>query len=329
MNYTTLNKARLIASRKQNDDYVKNGGAYMAQNKILNLDEQSRQNITTKSKGARSVEDTKQYIKDTIVTIKSKHDQYMPKVNWTQYENELKTKEYSGPSEAEISKQAEDKYASFKEASINKIMADYDNDKDAIKTKSQEVLKNYQEDKVQLDNDTISKIEGNQQRAISQGIQDSSILTNQQSDAIDNYTAQNIKLDNEYNTELDALEMKKNLVEAQKDLALENFDIAYANKLNTEINKLTSEQNKIKAEVEKHNAWVEKRKEEIQKQFDKDNAETIAQVNDDIQRDIVSQTFDILKTMPRSEAMRVLKDPEIAEAIGDWMNVMSIWLRDY
>ena len=123
--------------------------------------------------------------------------------------------------------------------------------------------------------------------------------------------------------------MKKNLVEAQKDLALENFDISYANKLNSEINKLTSEQNKIKAEVEKHNAAVEKRKQEIQAEFEKANADRIAQINDDIQRDIVSKTYDILKTMPRSEAMRVLKDPEIASVMGDWLSVMSRWLRDY
>ena len=330
MNYTTLNKAKLIASQKLINDYLKNGGAYMAQNKLLNLDESSTQNLTTKSKGvSRSVEDTKQYIKDTIVTIKSKHNQYMPKLDWSKYESELKTKEYNGPSATELGRMAEDKFANYKESSINKIMADYDTDKSGIESEQQSLTQDYQQDKSNLDSDIISRIESNQQRAISQGIQESSILTNQQNAEIKNYESENLRIDSEYNADMSALEMKRNLVEAQKELALENFDIAYANKLNSEINKLTNEQNKIKAEIEKHNADVEKRKQEIQKEFEKENAEKIAQVNDDIQRDIVSKTFDILKTMPRSEALRVLKDPEIAEAIGDWMNAMNIWLRDY
>ena len=189
--------------------------------------------------------------------------------------------------------------------------------------------KQYQDDKSELEVDTINAMEGNQQRAISQGIQDSSILSNQQNEAVSQFEAKTLDLDNQYSAELNTLEMKKNLVEAQKDLALENFDISYANKLNSEINKLTSEQNKIKAEVEKHNAAVEKRKQEIQAEFEKANADRIAQINDDIQRDIVSKTYDILKTMPRSEAMRVLKDPEIASVMGDWLSVMSRWLRDY
>ena len=330
MKYTTLNKAKLMASQKQKDNYVKNGGAYMAQNKLLNLDEQNTQTLSTKSKGvSRSVEDTKQYIKDTIVTIKSKHNQYMPKLDWTKYESELKTKEYNAPSSGELTKLAEDKYANYKESSINKIMADYDNDKVTVENKVNSLTQDYQEDKANLNSETIGRLENNQQKAISQGIQDSSILTNLQNAEIVNYDVQNIKLDNEYSAEMSALEMKKNLVEAQKELALENFDIAYANKLNTEIKKLTSEQNKIKAEVEKYNADVEKRRQEIQKEFDKENADKITQINDDIQRDIVSQAFDILKTMPRSEAIRVLQDPEIAEAIGDWMSVLNIWLRDY
>lgn len=331
MHYTTLNKAKLVASQRKIDDYVKNGGAYMAQNNLLNLDEQStKRNLTTRSKGAsRSVEDTKQYIKDTIVTIKSKHDDIMPKIDWNKYENQLKTKEYNGPTVADLENQAKDKYADYKETNINKIMLDYDADKNKIDNNIETTTQNYQEDKANLESNAIRAIESNQQKAISQGIQDSSILSNQQSAVIDNYENQNLKLDNEYNVQLDALEMQKNLVEAQKDVALENFDIAYASKLNSEISKLTSEQNKIKAEVEKYNAEVEKRKQQIQKQFEEENADRIAQINEDIQRDIVSKTFDILKTMPRSDAMRVLKDPEIAEAIGDWMSIMSTWLRDY
>ncbi|MBR7091548.1 MAG: hypothetical protein IKC79_03780, partial [Clostridia bacterium] len=256
MDYITLNRAKLIASQRIMDDYIKNGGAYMAQNKLLNLDEKSSgTTITNKVKNARmSVDDTKQYIKDAMVAIKSKHDPFMPKVDWSKYENELQKKEYFGPTESEIVQSAQDKYADYKKASIDKIMLDYDADKNNIDTATQKLNEDYQTDKAKLDSEVISDIEGNQQRAINQGIQDSSILNNQQLATIKDYEQNSAGLKNEYNVELNALEIKKSLVEAQKELALENFDISYANKLNSEIRRLTNEQNKIKAEIDKYNA---------------------------------------------------------------------------
>ena len=227
--------------------------------------------------------------------------------------------------EATANKNLED----YKQSSIDKILLDYESDKKDLQANLDDNETALVSGIEKSNYNARANTESLQQKAISQGIERSSIVANNV-DNIEDERIENIqKLKSDYQSALDSLTLKQNIIETEKELALEKFDISYASKLNTEINNLKKQSANIEAEIADYNAAIDKRKQEIQEQFDKDNATVIKNLEDSMERDIAIETFNILKTLPKTEAQAIVRDPEIAEALGDWLSIISIWLRDY
>ncbi len=305
----------------------------MAQNKVLSLtnndDDSKIGNIATQAKSV-TASDTANIdkIKDKINSIKTSYQSQRPTVDWSQYDD-LVYKEYTAPTQSELEATANKNLEDYKQSSIDKILLDYESDKKDLQANLDDNETALVSGIEKSNYNARANTESLQQKAISQGIERSSIVANNV-DNIEDERIENIqKLKSDYQSALDSLTLKQNIIETEKELALEKFDISYASKLNTEINNLKKQSANIEAEIADYNAAIDKRKQEIQEQFDKDNATVIKNLEDSMERDIAIETFNILKTLPKTEAQAIVRDPEIAEALGDWLSIISIWLRDY
>ena len=333
MEYAVSLLSLKLSKRYQYDNYLKNGGAYMAQNKVLSLTNDNEDskigNIATQAKNV-TASDTANIdkIKDKINSIKTSYQSQRPTVDWSQYDD-LVYKEYTAPTQSELEATANKNLEDYKQSSIDKILLDYESDKKDLQANLDDNETALVSGIEKSNYNARANTESLQQKAISQGIERSSIVANNV-DNIEDERIENIqKLKSDYQSALDSLTLKQNIIETEKELALEKFDISYASKLNTEINNLKKQSANIEAEIADYNAAIDKRKQEIQEQFDKDNATVIKNLEDSMERDIAIETFNILKTLPKTEAQAIVRDPEIAEALGDWLSIISIWLRDY
>lgn len=333
MEYAVSLLSSKLSKRYQYDNYLKNGGAYMAQNKVLSLtnndDDSKIGNIATQAKSVTASDTTNiDKIKDKINSIKTSYQSQRPTVDWSQYDD-LVYKEYTAPTQSELEATANKNLEDYKQSSIDKILLDYESDKKDLQANLDDNETALVSGIEKSNYNARANTESLQQKAISQGIERSSIVANNV-DNIEDERIENIqKLKSDYQSALDSLTLKQNIIETEKELALEKFDISYASKLNTEINNLKKQSANIEAEIADYNAAIDKRKQEIQEQFDKDNATVIKNLEDSMERDIAIETFNILKTLPKTEAQAIVRDPEIAEALGDWLSIISIWLRDY
>ena len=333
MGYAVSLLSSKLSKRYQYDNYLKNGGAYMAQNKVLSLtnndDDSKIGNIATQAKSVTASDTANNdKIKDKINSIKTSYQSQRPTVDWSQYDD-LVYKEYTAPTQSELEATANKNLEDYKQSSIDKILLDYESDKKDLQANLDDNETALVSGIEKSNYNARANTESLQQKAISQGIERSSIVANNV-DNIEDERIENIqKLKSDYQSALDSLTLKQNIIETEKELALEKFDISYASKLNTEINNLKKQSANIEAEIADYNAAIDKRKQEIQEQFDKDNATVIKNLEDSMERDIAIETFNILKTLPKTEAQAIVRDPEIAEALGDWLSIISIWLRDY
>ena len=139
MNYETKTKSGNLAKVFQQTLYLKNGGAFMAQNKLLNMSEDNT-NEATKTQvinsSAKTNSNTSTVTADTIKSkLKEIQDSYqskMPSVDWSQYQDELEPKVNTAQTDEEIQQQAESELNDYKEKSINKILTNYDEDNSEI-----------------------------------------------------------------------------------------------------------------------------------------------------------------------------------------------------
>jgi len=338
MNFDTKIKSANLAKVFQQTLYLKNGGAFMAQNKLLNMSEDNTREdknsqVINSSTKASSNSNTGAVTANTVkVKLKEIQDSYqskMPSVDWSQYQDELKPKEYTGQTDEEIQQQAENGLSNFKEKSINKILTNFDKDNGEIKADKNDASNEYSTEISSANKSAFVNNESLNKQAISKGIERSSIISNEKQNIVDKKIIDINSAKKEYENTLSALELKQNVIEANKDLALENFDIAYASKLTTNINKLKTEASKLEAEIEDYNSQIKARKAEIQTEFDKKNATKIENINNEMQRDMAMETFTLLKSLPKDTAKQIMQDAEISKSLGDWYSILSVWLRDY
>jgi len=338
MNYETKNKSVNLAKVFQQTLYLKNGGAYMAQNKLLNMskdntNEAANNQVISSSAKTTSNTNTGTITADTVKgKLKEIQDSYqskMPSVDWSQYQEELKPKEYTQQTDENIQQQAESELSDYKEKSINKILTNYEEDNGEIQANKDDASNEYSTEISGANKSAFENNESLNKQAISRGIERSSIMSNEKQNIVDEKIATIKSAKKEYEDTLGALELKQNVIEANKELALENFDIAYASKLTTNINKLKTEASKLEAEIKEYNSQIEARKAEIQTEFDKKNATGIENLNNEMQRDMAMETFTMLKSLPKDSAKQILQDAEISKSLGDWYSILSVWLRDY
>ena len=281
--------------------------------------------IETKKSGTQ--QDIGKSILQSLEQIKSSYDSKIPKVDYSQVDN-LPTRQVVMPTSAEIKSEATKDLENYKSASLNKINTDYYTNLQSQQTAKQNSKADLQNNIAIINNKAKQDIETLQSKSINQGIENSSIVDNQKATIAKQRIADLTSAKQQYLSKLDAINLKKDIYEQQKELALAKFDIAYANKLNKQINTLTSQYNTALKNAEEYQSLIDQKRSQIEEDFDAKYGTTVANLTQDMQREMTYDVFVKLKDLPKDQTQEILNNnPKIEQYLGDWYSALKLWLN--
>ena len=281
--------------------------------------------IETKKSGTQ--QDIGKSILQSLEQIKSSYDSKIPKVDYSQVDN-LPTRQVVMPTSAEIKSEATKDLENYKSASLNKINTDYYTNLQSQQTAKQNSKADLQNNIAIINNKAKQDIETLQAKSINQGIENSSIVDNQKATIAKQRIADLTSAKQQYLSKLDAINLKKDIYEQQKELALAKFDIAYANKLNKQINTLTSQYNTALKNAEEYQSLIDQKRSQIEEDFDAKYGTTVANLTQDMQREMTYDVFVKLKDLPKDQTQEILNNnPKIEQYLGDWYSALKLWLN--
>ncbi len=281
--------------------------------------------IETKKSGTQ--QDIGKSILQSLEQIKSSYDSKIPKVDYSQVDN-LPTRQVVMPTSAEIKSEATKDLENYKSASLNKINTDYYTNLQSQQTAKQNSKADLQNNIAVINNKAKQDIETLQAKSINQGIENSSIVDNQKATIAKQRIADLTSAKQQYLSKLDAINLKKDIYEQQKELALAKFDIAYANKLNKQINTLTSQYNTALKNAEEYQSLIDQKRSQIEEDFDAKYGTTVANLTQDMQREMTYDVFVKLKDLPKDQTQEILNNnPKIEQYLGDWYSALKLWLN--
>ena len=281
--------------------------------------------IETKKSGTQ--QDIGKSILQSLEQIKSSYDSKIPKVDYSQVDN-LPTRQVVMPTSAEIKSEATKDLENYKSASLNKINTDYYTNLQSQQTAKQNSKADLQNNIAVINNKAKQDIETLQAKSINQGIENSSIVDNQKATIAKQRIADLTSAKQQYLSKLDAINLKKDIYEQQKELALAKFDIAYANKLNKQINTLTSQYNTALKNAEEYQSLIDQKRSQIEEDFDAKYGTTVANLTQDMQREMTYDVFVKLKDLPKDQTQEILNNnPKIEQYLGDWYSASKLWLN--
>lgn len=281
--------------------------------------------IETKKSGTQ--QDIGKSILQSLEQIKSSYDSKIPKVDYSQVDN-LPTRQVVMPTSAEIKSEATKDLKNYKSASLNKINTDYYTNLQSQQTAKQNSKADLQNNIAVINNKAKQDIETLQSKSINQGIENSSIVDNQKATIAKQRIADLTSAKQQYLSKLDAINLKKDIYEQQKELALAKFDIAYANKLNKQINTLTSQYNTALKNAEEYQSLIDQKRSQIEEDFDAKYGTTVANLTQDMQREMTYDVFVKLKDLPKDQTQEILNNnPKIEQYLGDWYSALKLWLN--
>lgn len=186
---------------------------------------------------------------------------------------ELEKMEFTMPTQSEIIASSENSLKDYKDSEIQNINDSYKLKLDELNTNKQDLVKTTDSTKESL-NSYYSNAKNNaESQALKRGLARSSIIINQLGAFDAEKIADYKKLDEELNTQINAINFEISALDGQKQNALNNFNVSYAVKLQEKINSLTEELNKKQNEVIEYNNEIALKEAEFNKSVDKLNAE--------------------------------------------------------
>lgn len=297
-NYKSFNYIKFMINRKNELDYLKNGGAYMANNNNLKIEKEKVQ-----IKNQQNTNTLPSDLKDKFSGIDKKYDAELS--TWRK-----KQQEFTLDSQ-EAQNLADEKLSEYRSTELGKIENKYLQKEEKIDSYKisatqnyyknlQKVGENHEEDKKDLRFGSVKK-----------GWRVSSIYDNETQQIEDEYQRELLALKDETSRKLASLNFKQNLLEQEKEDALEKFDISYAQKLSDKI-------------------------EQIQKEFEKENAsqkknadEKVKDLLLNVGREKTAEVLAYLQGKSKDEALQFVKDnPSLKDELGvSWHNALVAWIN--
>jgi len=297
-NYKTLNYIKFIVNRKNTENYIKNGGAYMASTNNLEMEKE-----TNSTKNSSSNVSLPSELKQKLQSIDSKYSTELS--TWKDKQSSLTL------TDDEANQLANNQLSEYYNTQLSKIQNTYTNKQDKLEqskistqnkydSQLDNAQEDYQEDKTDLKFDSIEK-----------GWRVSSIYNNELSQIESEYNSTKGNLSAEQSSKLDSLTFQQSLLEDEKESALQSFDIAYAQKLSEKIED-------IKEEFEKVNST--------------ERGEADSKVEDilsDIGREKTAEVLYYLNSYSKEDAIKFLNDnSELESELGtSWYTALVNWIN--
>lgn len=259
-----INKNLLTKIKNINLSQLLLGGLQMTSYKIPD-------EITKKVQSINSNEKTKDKLKEFYAKLDQVSNSFNVTSNQNQSEPqkvELQKMEFKMPTESEIKQNSEELLKEYKQSGIQGINDEYKLKSDALESNKQSVINSADSTKQKL-NSYYSEAKNNAEaQALKRGLARSSIIINQLGAFDQEKIADYKQLDDELNTQINAINFELNALSAQKQNALNNFNVSYAVKLQEKINDLTEELNNKQSEVTKYNNEIALKEAEFNKDVD-------------------------------------------------------------
>ncbi len=176
------------------------------------------------------------------------------------------------PTQTEIIKQSENSLKDYKDTELKNIQDNFKLKSDELDNNKQSAISTVNSAKGNLNQYYNNAKTNAESQALKRGLARSSIIVNQLG-AFDKEKLNDYKrLDDELNTQINAINFELNALNGQKQKALNDFNVSYAVKLQDKINSLTDELNKKQNEVIKYNNEIVLKEAEFNKSVDDLNA---------------------------------------------------------
>ena len=316
--YYSVAYTKNIFKNHQYDMFIKYGGAKLAQNNIQN------QKLVTKEQSTTLK--VEKDLLDSLKSIKSNYDTKMPKIDYGIFKN-VPAQDFELPSASQIKKEAEDGLQQYKASQLSKINENYTQNQAHLNEEKQKLNNSFDKNQLAKKVDVNNQINSLHAKNVKQGIIDSSITQNAEKQVYRQYNNDMSELQSDYITKLNAIQLKKDVVEQERANALANFDISYANKLNKQFNTLTKEYTQALKNVQEYQNVIDNKRKEIEDDFQAKYGQTVKKITQDMQREMTLDTFVKLKDLPKSEIQQILNsNPEIKDYLGDWYSALKLWL---
>ena len=230
--------------------------------------------ITRKVNAINSTEKTRNKLKDFFDKLESVSNAFSvgggseikpEKVN-------MQKMDFVMPTQTEIIKQSENSLKDYKDTELKNIQDNFKLKSDELDSNKQSAISTVNSAKENLNQYYNNAKTNAESQALKRGLARSSIIVNQLG-AFDKEKLNDYKrLDDELNTQINAINFELNALNGQKQKALNDFNVSYAVKLQDKINSLTDELNKKQNEVIKYNNEIVLKEAEFNKSVDDLNA---------------------------------------------------------
>ena len=231
--------------------------------------------ITKKVNAINSTEKSKDKLKEFYDKLNAVSTSFGVSVNYdvNPQKVELEKMEFTMPTQTEIISTSEKALKDYKDSEIKNINDDYKLKLDKLNTNKQDLVETTDSTKQSLNSYYNNAKNNAEAQALKRGLARSSIIINQLGAFDAEKIADYKKLDDELNTQINAINFEISALDGQKQNALNNFNVSYAVKLQEKINSLTEQLNKKQNEVIEYNNEIALKEAEFNKSVDKLNAE--------------------------------------------------------
>lgn len=272
------------------------------------------QNDVVKSEekqGSQPLDRVKDYLKSIDVKYESSYPNTHPdEATMPQF------KPQDRPGYSQILQEAEAAMGEYEIASKKEIQNDYVAKLNEIDSKKDTINAELAKDTEELKQDRIVSTEKNRADMVAQGIERSSIAANTEQGIEDNYNRELVDLIEKTQLSLSELELKKSIAQNEMDVALDKFDIAYAAKLEKKIDEISKHYDQEMLDLERYNLQIAKLRNQRNEEWREWVEAKNSQINAEKSHAKVKYLIDVIKQMPKSEAVEIINDPEVIASLG-------------